>query len=33
MISEITGDKAVKKVTEEDEDQSNLIAFKRLAGL
>jgi hypothetical protein len=33
MISEITGDKAAKKVIEEDEDQSNLIDFKRLAGL
>lgn len=33
MISEVTGDKAAKKVIEEDEDQSNLIDFKRLAGL
>ena len=33
MISEVTGDKAAKKITEEDEDQSNLIDFKRLAGL
>jgi hypothetical protein len=33
MISEITGDKSARKPIEEDEDQSNLIDFKRLAGL
>lgn len=33
VITEVTGDKSAKKQVEEDEDQSNLIAFKRLAGL
>ena len=33
MISEITGDKSAKKQVEVDEVATNLIDFKRLAGL